>query len=98
MGKIYRILLDTPDRKGISTGHGYITKEGALIIWSAYEKLFGKHCQKMETRESRGGVCWLSEIDYFKSMNALPQDFNWKKYEYNPNLNTDGVKDAPPVK
>ena len=58
-----------------------ITEEGAKIIWAAYTKLYGTQSQTMDRREERGGVCHLSEIDYWKGQGALDKDFNWKDYE-----------------
>jgi hypothetical protein len=58
----------------------FISEEGAKIIWAAYEKLFGKHCQTMERREERGGVAHLSELEYFKREGALANDFDYTKY------------------
>jgi len=81
MNKIYTILLDSIENKGICKGRIFITEIGAKTIWSAYEKLYGKNCQTMESRQKRGGVCWLSEIDYFKKENVLSKDFNWKDFE-----------------
>lgn len=75
----YRILLD---RKvlGRANGIGYITEEGAKVIWEAYEKMNPYGTQTMERREERGGICWLSEIRLFKEKGFLPADFNWTNY------------------
>lgn len=80
MEKTYRIIIDTPEKKGISKGKIDITEEGALIIWAAYSTLYG-YVQTMETRESRGGICWLSEIDYWKNQGVLAKDFNFEDYK-----------------
>lgn len=76
----YRIIMDE-NNPGTRSGEIFITKEGAKIIWAAYEELFGKHGQSMEGRESRGGVCWLSEIDYFKKHGVLDKDFDYEDYK-----------------
>lgn len=74
----YRIILD---RKvvGQKNGTGYITEEGAKIIWDAYVKMWGGS-QTMERREERGGIVWLSEIVMFREKGFLPKDFNWMDY------------------
>jgi len=77
----YRIILDRETRKVAGKEHYRITKEGAEIIWKAYTDMFGHHCQTMDRREERGGVCHLGEIDYFKKNGVLDKDFDWKKYE-----------------
>ena len=90
----YRIILDEK-HSGMRSGQIFITEEGAKIIWAAYEKLFGKNSQSMETRESRGGVCWLSEIDYFKEMKALNKNFDYTEYlteEANRGINTNTTR------
>lgn len=74
----YTVMVDSR-RNGFCDEKINITKEGALIIWGAYEKLYGQ-CQTMDTREGRGGICYSSEIDHWKSQDALPEDFNWKDY------------------
>lgn len=80
MKDTYTIIIDSPIKKGISKGTVSITREGALIIGAAYAKLYG-NTQSMDRREERGGICWLSEIDYWKSQGALDKNFNWKDYE-----------------
>jgi hypothetical protein len=75
----YRILLDRK-QIGKKNGIGYITLEGALIIWEAYKKLNPYTSQTMNRREERGGVCWLSEIKLFKDQGFLPYDFDWTAY------------------
>jgi len=77
--KTYRILMDT-EINGRSEGTVQISEKGANKIWSAYEKLYGENCQSMETREGRGGICWLSELDFWKGQDALPQDFDYNDY------------------
>jgi hypothetical protein len=74
----YRIILD---RKvvGLKNGTGYITEEGAKIIYDAYVKMWGCS-QTMERREERGGIAWLSEIVMFREKGFLPKDFNWMDY------------------
>ena len=78
--KAYRIILDEK-HPGMISGQVFISEEGAKIIWAAYEKLFGKGGQSMETRESRGGVCWFSEIDYFKDRGALDKEFDYNDHK-----------------
>ena len=75
----YRILLDRKEI-GRKNGIGYITEEGALIIWSAYMKMNPYGTQTMERREERGGICWLSEIRLFKDQGFLEESFNWTDY------------------
>ncbi len=82
MKEIYTIMIDSK-RKGICEERVKISRTGALKIWEAYEKLYGKYCQTMDKREGRGGICWESEIDYWKGQNALSRDFNWKDYIVN---------------
>jgi len=80
MAKTYRILLDS-EHIGKASYIVPITEEGALILWSVYEKLNPHANQSMERREERGGICWLSEINWWKKQGALPQDFNWEDYK-----------------
>lgn len=79
--KKYRIILDTEERTGHRVGQVFISEEGALKIWAAYEKLYGKNCQSMDQRESRGGICWLSEIGYWKGLGGLDKDFDYTLYQ-----------------
>ena len=76
----YRIILDEK-HQGVRSGQVFISEEGAKIIWAAYEKLWGKNGQSMDERENRGGVCWLSEIDYFKDQGALDKEFDYNDYK-----------------
>ena len=76
----YRIILDEK-HQGMRSGEVFISEEGAKIIWAAYEKLWGKNGQSMDERENRGGVCWLSEIDYFKDQGALDKEFDYNDYK-----------------
>jgi len=79
--KTYRVIDNTTVKdKPYGTAKIEISEEGAKIIWSAYEKLFGKYCQPMDTRESRGGICYTSEIENWKKQKALPSDFDFMKY------------------
>jgi hypothetical protein len=75
----YRILLD---RKvvGQKNGVGYITEQGALLIWEAYKKMNPHAGQTMQRREERGGVCWLSEIRMWREKGFLPDSFDWTDY------------------
>ena len=75
----YRIILDEKSQ-GVRSGQVFITEEGAKIIWAAYEKLFGAFGQSMKKRESRGGICWLSEISGWKKQGALAHDFDYTDY------------------
>lgn len=77
--KIYRLMLD-PDTMGRKTGIAYISEEGAKIIWAAYQSCFPGQPQTMEQREARGGICWLSEIRYWKEGGHLSKDFNLNDY------------------
>lgn len=79
MAKTYRILLDEK-HPGMRSGIGHITKEGAVFIYAAYIKLYGTS-QSMDARESRGGICWLSEITLWIEQGALPNGFDWREYE-----------------
>lgn len=56
-----------------------INNEGANIIWAAYYKLWG-NCQTMDKREDRGGIAYVSELDYMKNEGALDKDFDYKNY------------------
>ena len=87
--KKYRIILDT-EIPGKRSGQVFITEEGAKIIWAAYEALFNKYSsgQSMETRESRGGICWLSELNSWKKQGVIDPDF-----DYNDYLFTDSQED-----
>jgi hypothetical protein len=75
----YRVLLD---RKVVGQKDGvvYITEEGALLIWEAYNKMFPTAGQTMEQRERRGGICWLSEIRMWREKGFLPDSFDWTDY------------------
>lgn len=80
MTRQYTILLDE-SRAGVVSGRAKVTEQGAKIIWAAYDSLHGSSTQSMDRREERGGICWLSEINFWKSIGKLPIDFNWKDYE-----------------
>lgn len=76
MAKKYRLLNDAT--KEIVA---YITPEGAQLIWAAYEKMYGSS-QTLERRESRGGFCYLSELEIYKKYGHLPINFDYKLYEF----------------
>lgn len=75
----YRIMIDAKSL-GRLDEYVEITKEGATILWDAYQKAHPGGRQTMERRNERGGVCWLSEILDWKTRGFLPADFNWEKY------------------
>lgn len=75
----YRILIDE-FIEGQKSATGYVTSEGALILWSAYKKQNPHTSQTMERREQRGGICWLSEIKQWKEKGLLPEDFDLTNY------------------
>lgn len=78
MKKIYRVI-EHDDHYNV-TGRCFINETGSEIIWSAYTQLHGNK-QTKDQREKRGGICWVSELDYWKATGALPSDFDYKKYE-----------------
>lgn len=83
----YTIILDDK-REGVANGRIKINRDGALLLAEAYEKLFGKS-QTADRREERGGICWLTEIDYFKRRGVLDQDFDYRDYLSEPAARTD---------
>lgn len=95
MSKTYRVIDNTTVKdKPYGTAKIEISEEGAIIIWSAYEKLYGKYCQAMDTRENRGGICYTSEIENWKKQKALPNDFDFMNYAVQPlsNLEFDEIQ------
>ena len=79
MGDKFRIILDEK-HMGVRSGQVFITEDGAKLIWTAYENLYGKSGQTMDQRENRGGICWLSELDYWKNLGELDKDFDYKEH------------------
>jgi hypothetical protein len=77
--KTYTILLDTK-HEGSCNGYATISEDGAKILWAAYVAIFGENNQTMERRQERGGICWLSEIQFFKDRGHLSKDFDYKSY------------------
>ncbi|MBO0947330.1 hypothetical protein [Fibrella forsythiae] len=75
--KTYRVIVNP--KGGYSDEKVRISEEGALLIWAAYTKLFGR-AQTMERRESRGGICYTSEINQWKKDGQLPADFDYTAY------------------
>ena len=77
--KTYTIIIDQK-RKGIRTSSVKISKEGAEIIWKAFSDQFG-NAQSMDRREERGGICWLSELNFWIQQGYIDRDFDYRKYE-----------------
>lgn len=79
--RTYRVILES-GLAGKSNGTASISERGALLIWAAYEKAWGRS-QTMERRENRGGIAWEGEISELIERKLLPKDFQWRDYEVN---------------
>jgi len=75
--QVYKVIEHDEDYN--ITGEIFINEKGSDIIWKAYSNLWPNDKNK-EHRETTGYVCWIGELENWKSQGILPADFNYKEY------------------